>query len=288
MIALAVLLAACSLPAASAPTPSTQQAAAAYTAAAQTIVAELTRVAQSATPLPSLETGSPPATTETPTQPESSPTPTATATPTSQPSPSPTPTESPEDPRLTLGKPDFSGSFESAANWSPYTDEHVSFEVKNKRLVMTAFEPESWDGWMLSWPTYENSYLELVAEAQQCSGLDRYGLVARAVNTKQGYTNYLFGVSCDGRYSLRFWDGEEFDELIDWTESEHLNAGPRATNRLGLYTDGKRLALYANGRLLEEIEDDSSPEGKFGVFVGSAKTEDFTVRVEEISAWDLD
>jgi hypothetical protein len=301
---LTFFLVACSLPAPAAPTTSPQEAAAAYTAAAQTIMAQLTQVAQTLTPPPPQETSALPtpggitgsgtpgaptlADTPTATQPDGSPTPTATATSTILPGASPTPTDTPGDPKLTLGDPDFSDTFRTSANWPLYTDDHVSFEIGNRRLVMTAFDPDGWDGWMLSWPAQQDFYLEMIAEPRQCSGLDRYGLVARAVKTSKGYANYLFGVSCDGRYSLRYWDGEKFATLIDWTESEHLRAGPEAVNRLGLYADGERLALYGNGKLLQELEDASSEEGKFGVFVGSDETEDFSVRVEEIAAWDLD
>lgn len=295
---LTILLVACSLPAPTEQAPSSAEAAAAYTAAAQTIMAEMTRVVQNQTPAPPLVTGFPAipgaptqaeqaAASPTMTQPENSPTPSPTETSTSLPDFSPTPTDVPSDPSLNLGDPDFEDTFKNSSNWALYSDDHISFEIGDEKLIMTAFEPEGWDGWMLSAPTEQDFYLEMVAEPKQCEGLDRYGLVARAVKTKKGYANYLFGVSCDGRYSLRYWDGEKFITQIDWTESEHLHTGPGNTNRLGFYADGESLALYGNGHLLQEIQDDSSLEGKFGVFIGSAETKDFTVQVEKISAWEL-
>jgi hypothetical protein len=51
--------------------------------------------------------------------------------------------------------------------------------------------------------------------------------------------------------------------------------------------DGKKLSLYANGVLLKEVSDDIHLSGKFGVFVGSVKTPDFTVLVDEMAYWDL-
>ncbi len=140
---------------------------------------------------------------------------------------------------------------------------------------------------MLSWPVVSDSYLEMTATTKSCSGLDRYGLVARSVRNDEGYAGYLYGVSCDGKYSLRIWDGESFTKLIDWTESEHINAGSNETNRIGVIMEGENISLYANGNLIRELRDDTFDEGKFGVFVGSANTEDFTVLVNEVAYWEL-
>jgi hypothetical protein len=152
---------------------------------------------------------------------------------------------------------------------------------------MTAFNPDYWDGWMLSWPEPVDLYLEAVASTQDCTGPDRYGLVIRSVKADDNYIGYLFGVTCDGRYSLRSWDGEEFTTILDWTASTHLNPGSDQTNRIGIKAEGENLALYANGQLLAEVEDSTHTEGKFGLFIGAAKTEDFTIEIDKIAYWSL-
>jgi hypothetical protein len=45
--------------------------------------------------------------------------------------------------------------------------------------------------------------------------------------------------------------------------------------------------MYANGNLLQELNDDTHREGRFGVFVGSANTPNVNFRVDEIAYWDL-
>jgi hypothetical protein len=210
---LLVILGACSLPAPG--TPATQDVIPEYTAAAQTIIAQLTLAAPTQAPPgegptetagevatqpvaetePAVETEPAPATdTPTPTESEE-----ATAT------ESPTATGLPDDPRAALGEPEFQDTMESGDNWSLYEDDHVGFRINDNGLRMVAFEPESWDGFMLSWPVINDAYLEMTAAPRSCSGLDRYGLVARSGRNDEGYAGYLFGVSCDGRYSLRIW-----------------------------------------------------------------------------------
>lgn len=288
------LLSACSLPAPGA--PATQDVAPEYTAAAQTIIAQLTQAAGTTAPSAESPTEAPViVTTESvsetpPSEPATeTPTPTETqeATATPVPTDTPTPTSLPSDPRTALGEPDFLDTFQNGDNWALYEDDHVRFRITDGTLRMVAFNPDFWDGFVLSWPVISDFYLEMTATTRTCSGRDNYGLVARAGNSDNGYAAYLFGISCDGRYSLRIWDGESFTKLIDWTESEHIEAGSKQTNRIGFMADGDTISLYANGNLLEETQDDTFDEGKFGVFVGSANTSDFTVLDDEIAYWEL-
>ncbi|HEX9616811.1 MAG TPA: hypothetical protein VGA03_05300 [Anaerolineales bacterium] len=299
----AALLASCTLPAPASPTPVDQEAV--FTSAAETILARLTQSGPTSTtrepavqtPLvtdPAEITSTPPAGASTPTpepSPEPGPSATSTVTETQAASDSPTPTLTstalPSDPRARFGNPDFSDTFTSGENWALFEDEHVSFEVASNRLLMTAFNPDSWDSWMLSWPSLEDFYIEMTATQERCSGLDRFGMMLRATRTGKGYVGYLMGAACDGRYSLRRWNGDKFVTLIDWTASDRLNAGSDQTNRIGLLAEGNRLGLYANGNLLEEISDDTHTEGRIGVFVGSVNTEDFTVQVDEVAFWEL-
>jgi len=277
-----------------------------YTAAAETIIAQLTEAAVTLTPesggsgTPAggtpVEGTSPAEPVETEAQPtETQVAPTETLTPTSAASPtpvaSPTATISADDPKASLGDADFSDNFSSAANWPLYQDDHVAFAVDTDadELVMTGFNADKWDGWMLTWPIVEDDYVEASGEFQKCSGLDRWGLVVRSVKNDDGiYVGYLFGVSCDGRYSLRSWDGDKFTRVIDWTEDEAINGGSNQSNLLGVLADGESLALYANGELLAEVSDSAHTEpGRFGLSVGSAETLDFKVRVSEIDMWEL-
>jgi hypothetical protein len=75
--------------------------------------------------------------------------------------------------------------------------------------------------------------------------------------------------------------------LIPWTPSPQIIKGPDQTNRLGCMAEGNKLSLYANGKLLATIEDDTYPEGGIGLFVGAVKTEGFTVLFDEVAYWEL-
>ena len=277
VLLIGMILAACNLPASTEPPPIDQSSA--QTAAAETIVAQLTEVAE--TLVPTEPGGSPPDATQTAvisaatetTEPTSPPPATATEaaaspTMTATSPPPPTPTLDADDPKAGLGEPDF-------------------FNVKDSNLVMTALNPDKYNGWMLTWPVISDYYLEITAKTQQCSGKDTYGNMVRAVKTDKGYIGYLYNISCDGHYSLRRWNGEQYVSLVDWTPSDQINSGANQTNRIGLMVNGSQFTFYANGKQIGQIQDDTHMEGRFGVVIGSANTPDLTVRLDEIAVWNL-
>ena len=127
----------------------------------------------------------------------------------------------------------------------------------------------------------------MTAEPAACSGRDSFGVVLRASHIDIGQEGYLFGISCDGRYSLRQWDGEELTKLVDWTPTDELQPGGGETYRLGIMAEGDRFTLYINGVMVHEITDSAYDEGMFGVFVSAASTPNFTVEEEEMAYWLL-
>ena len=283
LLAWVVLSSSCSMPSKSNESVPTREAA--YTAAAETVIAQLTQAAQttvpgtilSATPLGLKPTDKAQATV----MPSPSPTlielpsPTATITPTES--------IASDDPKLRLGDPDWRDTFKNGDNWSLYEDEHVRFNVRDRLLVMTAFQADGRDSWMLTWPEPVNYYLEITAAPQACSGLDRYGIIFRTDATE----GYLFGFSCDGQYSLRRWNGEDFKTLVDWTSSPDIRAGADQTNRMGIMVQDDQFTLYANGNRLAEASDDSYSEGGLGLFIAAKETEDFKVQVSEVAYWEI-
>jgi len=75
--------------------------------------------------------------------------------------------------------------------------------------------------------------------------------------------------------------------LAGWINSEHINQGAEKTNRLGIMINGTQFSLYANGHLVETIEDANYTEGAIGLFMGAVKTPGFTVWFYEIAYWEI-
>ena len=290
ILLIALSLGACNFP--NSPMASPTGPNVAHTAAAKTIAAQLTQISIPATKTPS------PGSTSTaggtsqaiPTELETSGTPGPTIPPTLQVTPTPTVTEAPtvttvaSDPREKLGKSNWKDSFANGDNWPLFDDDHVTMKVSNGQLQMTSLNADKWNSWMLTSQTLANYYLEGTASPGGCSGLDHYGLMVRAPDENQGY---LYAFSCDGQYSLTKWNGKFSVRLVEWTQSDLIQAGPDKTNRLGIMAQGSKLSLYANGNLLTEVVDSSYPMGGFGVFIGAVVTPGFTVTFDQLEYWVL-
>ncbi len=240
---------------------------------------------ETATELPLIPTEAPPEATATP-EVENitpSPQPTNTQVPTS--TAGPTSTLPAEDVRGTLGDPTWIDSLTSGNNWPLGEDTFTRAHVEDGELHMTGLTTT--DGWRLTWPVVRDFYIEMTVRTGNCSGNDHYGLMARVPDRSAADHGYLFGFTCDGRYSLRAWDGEEMTSLVAPTASTAIIAGSDKVNRIGLWAKGEQLGLYANGSLLTQIEDGTfTEEGSFGIFVGARQTDEFTVHVDEIAYWD--
>jgi hypothetical protein len=196
---------------------------------------------------------------------------------------SPTPVS--DDPANDLGQPDWKAAFIDDSYWYTFENEQVSIQVKNGALVLKSLKANNYENWSMSYPSISDFYLEMKATSgDSCRKKDRYGLIFRAPDPNQGY---LFGISCDGSFDVRIWDGEEYEKLVGWEGSEHILTGPNQTNRIGVWADGEELVFYINGHRVEKLKDDVFRVGLFGAYIAAAETPGFTVSVSQVMYWEL-
>jgi hypothetical protein len=167
--------------------------------------------------------------------------------------------------------------------WPTGSSDFSSIKFEDGFLKLTALT--DLDGWRLNYPVLENFYLEAVVKSPECEGDDHFGLMFRAPEKSDATKGYLFGITCDGRYSLRRWDGATMYYPVNWTESDEINQGVNAVNVLGIMAKGTTLTLYVNGEKLKEVSDNAYLKGQYGVFVGGINTENLTVWVDQIRYW---
>lgn len=202
--------------------------------------------------------------------------------------PTPTVTVPAGDPKSALGAPTWRNTLDDAKLFYLYENDNTRVTHQDGGLLLTGITANGWMGWSLTYSKpSQNFYLEAVLNPQTCSGSDVYGLVFRAPNSDSGY---FYGVTCDGKYNLRarnFADGSNIG-LIESTANSAVQSGSNVVNRLGVMASGNRIGLYANGVLLQEINDANfTKEGYFGAFVAANQTPGFTVKLDEIAIWVL-
>jgi hypothetical protein len=190
------------------------------------------------------------------------------------------------DPAVYLGSPSWVDEMEKPEFWDVSASEYDLASFANGVMTMKALQDEP--GWRIaSTEELSKAYMEATVKMGACSGTDSYGLVFRVpknVNYNQGY---FFAITCDGRYSLRLWDGltRKSVMLKSLTANSLINKVKDQTNRLGVAAVGDRLVLFINGEKVEEIVDETYPSGFFGLFVNRDVTKDLTVFVDQVRYW---
>lgn len=213
----------------------------------------------------------------------------STATPTETPTATlpPSATLPAGDPRQSLGNPDYNEKFVNGKNWFLYTGALSKAEIDNGRFLYTMFSPQFGGEWTVTVPRSKNYYIETEGEiVSDCTGRDSYGFFFRAPKDDAN-AGYLFGFSCNGEYSLFSWDGTELTTLQDWLPAGEILVGKNQINRLGLKVEDDLISLYANGKPLATLIDDTHDGTRYGFFVWSQSTDNFQVAFDNVLYWIL-
>jgi hypothetical protein len=187
---------------------------------------------------------------------------------------------------LNLGAATWTDNFANTNNWYLLDTPNTKWSEGDGKLVMTSINPAAGEEWGLSdQPSLDDYYLQATfVTGSACSGLDKYGLLARAPEENKGY---VYEFSCDGHYRLYTWDGKNYNALQEWTSSASIVSGPNKTNVMGIYMKGADIRLYANGHMIAEFTDSTYDHGQFGLVIGSVNTHNFTVDVDQVAYWEL-
>jgi len=195
-----------------------------------------------------------------------------------------------DDPGIFLGEPDWQDDMEPGEYyWNLETDDYMAATYDDGALQLRALSEVM--GWRIaSTQVLGDAYIEAVVEMGTCSTSDGYGLVFRVPEQVAYNQGYFFGVTCDGKYSLRVWDGLSGENgQTTWLRypkgSEYVLKGKDAENTLGVMLVDDSITLYINGELVEQFVDDTYAEGFFGLFINRDNTENLTINVDQVSYW---
>ena len=210
-----------------------------------------------------------------------------TATPLPSPTPSPTPEPVEGDPAVILGEPEGIDTFDTKTNWTLFDNECFKTEITEGVFRMTSKGVEGIICWEVSWPEIDHFYVDTtVFMPDDCQANDRFGMLFRAPDN---YRGYQYGLTCDGRYTLTLWDGEKTTVLVEPTQSDLINVGLDAVNRLGVAAHGSSYDLFVNGVFLTEVIDSTFTDpGKLGYFVRASTNNGFVVEYDNLAVWLLE
>ncbi|MBN2048064.1 MAG: hypothetical protein JW750_09495 [Anaerolineaceae bacterium] len=221
--------------------------------------------------------------------------------PTSTPEPEPTATlaatdvPATGDPAMDNGKSTWSDALDTGSKVFIQDEDWYSIgKLANGKLVFSGKQNQipAWRMAGTGGGPFDNTYLEAVFETTTCNvGSDSYGLIYRVPDIKNPNQGFMFGLTCDGQWYLKRWDGKVAPEgkmytLISGNNSTEINTGSNAINRVGVMVKKSRMVFYINGVSVGEYTSEIFPKGFFGVFVRPGMDRYFTVNIDKVAYWD--
>jgi hypothetical protein len=203
--------------------------------------------------------------------------------------PAPNFTLAPGDPRSKQGTPTWIDNMPNDQYWPTGATEDTDLNFNNNHMYLKALSGRF--AWRLATiGTYSDYYVETTARFQACSGTDSYGIIFRVPDITTADQGYLFGITCEGKYFLRKWDGKilpngHMTYIITDKASPTILPGPNQTNRLGVMAIGSHLLFYINGKYVEDVQDASYPKGYVGVFINEDNTPNMVIEVDQMAYW---
>jgi hypothetical protein len=216
---------------------------------------------------------------------------TETNEPTIEPTNEPTPSATNSLMTRPTGTPYWEDPFENGTrfgiNPEGYDDGQTRFIISDGSMVLTSITASGWRGWRLTSQKPVNYFLQADFGIEECTGSDQYGLVIQSPDYDTG-SGYYFGLTCDGRYAFQKWEENGLINLVGWDTNSNINAGSNQSNTLSILKSGNQYKLFVNDVEISSIVDEkfSSP-GFFGPFIAGVNTANFSVRLTNISYWNL-
>ncbi|MDR3577510.1 MAG: hypothetical protein P4L50_26910 [Anaerolineaceae bacterium] len=203
--------------------------------------------------------------------------------------PAPTATFVAGDPRSKQGTPSWVDNMTDDKYWPTGPTEDTDLNFTNGHMFLKALSGRF--AWRLATiGTYSDYYVETTAHFLACSGSDSYGIIFRVPDITTADQGYLYGITCDGKFFLRKWDGKippkgHMTYIITDKTSPAILQGPNQTNRLGVMAIGSHLLFYINGKYVEDVQDTSYAKGYVGIFINEDNTPNMVVQVDQMAYW---
>jgi len=162
-------------------------------------------------------------------------------------------------------------------------------ELKIQDGVMTVTgKRDLWDTWWISGFTLTNFYIEMDVNSGDCDPDDAYGMILRASQHDEPTRGYLVGFTCAGEVFARRLESVSpyvSISILNPTETDLILAGKNQDNIFGVLFDGNTITIYPNRRFFTTIADDAFAWGRYGVYVSTGETGNYTFTVKEIRTW---
>lgn len=128
-------------------------------------------------------------------------------------------------------------------------------------------------------------YLELDARHEDGVLNNQVGVIFRFVDADN---YYIYSIGSDGYYSLFELVDNEWQALIDWRQSDLVEAGADSFNTLGLLVEDDHVVLLVNDYILDQADLPTTEGLGIGLAAGAFDDTPVDIGFDELRIWQLD
>ena len=158
--------------------------------------------------------------------------------------------------------------FSSPRNaWLSEVTEQAEKGYEDGEFHITVYQPE-YSTWSYPDPPRDFADFALEVDARRVSGpmSNEFGVLVRYQPATDEF--YLFAISSDGSYAVEKYQANEWQKLVDWTESAAILQG-ETVNRLRVTGQGDNMRFFVNGEPLTQVTDAAFRSGSVGLFAST-------------------
>ena len=170
-------------------------------------------------------------------------------------------------------------------NWFSEVTEQSDKGYEDGEFRLTMYQPE-YSTWSYPDPPRDFADFALEVDARRVSGpLDNeFGVLVRYQPETDEF--YLFAISSNGFYSVQKYQENEWQKLVEWTESAAILQG-EAVNRLRVTGQGDKMRFFVNGEPLTQVDDASFRSGSVGLLASTNETGGVAVAFDNLRVRSL-
>ncbi len=183
-----------------------------------------------------------------------------------------------------LGDTILTESFNEPKSWEYYDDSDTGSRLEVLDGAYQIQTEASGYIWGLNEQNHSNVVMEVTTNQLSEFENNAYGIMCRADESNNG-DGYYFLISGDGFYSIAKGEGDDVNQIVDWTTSSTINKGSDRNTMRAVCIDDY-LALYVNDKFVVDAHDSSFIAGYAG-FVGTVNEGgDITVSFDDLTIWE--
>lgn len=176
-------------------------------------------------------------------------------------------------------------SWDDIGEWDELDGDDYSSEVDDERYIMQE------DAGLLAWGSNRTEHDDVVmtVEIERLSDgeTSAFGMMCR-VDPDNLSDGYSFIIASDGAYSVGYWNEDGYNPLLSNDFESSSDIDNDESYEMTIVCVGEYLALYVDGELIDEVEDDTFDEGYAGMAAISFDDEGIEVAFDNLVIWEAD